>query len=122
MAQNIRLTGFGIEIYNRDFIGITWDLAVSTANNLGEGWRLPTPEEMSIIRSLKGIKGIGNFPIYIESTNPYYWTSKEQEISIGGTHRSDGTLSYAYFFDIDDRGIGATKKEHSARVRFVRNI
>jgi hypothetical protein len=121
MNRNIRLSGLGIEIYSKDFLEMTWDLGVSYGNKLGEGWRLPSPEEMRIIRSLRGIPGLGNFTNYKKESDYYYWTSKEDKINWKSL-RVDYTTIYAYFYDMDDQATIVTRKDNAIRVRYVRDI
>ena len=121
MNRNIRLSGLGIEIYSKDFLEMTWDLGVSYGNELGEGWRLPSPEEMRIIRSLREIPGLGNFSHYNKESDYYYWTSKEDKIDWKALRMDENTI-YAYFYDIDDQATIVTRKDHEIRVRYVRDI
>lgn len=121
MNRNIKLSGLGIEIYSKDFSGMTWDLGVSNGNKLGEGWRLPSPEEMRIIRSLRVIPGLGNFPHYKKESDYYYWTSKEDKIDWKSLRMDENTL-YAYFYNINDQATIATRKDNAISVRYVRDI
>jgi len=122
MEPHIKITGLGIEIYNKDFVSMKWNKALDMALRLGNGWRLPTIEEMGIVRSIRDVGGIGNFPRYKEFDDYYYWTSREGETLNSRTTLADGSVAYAYFFDIGDGKFSHNKKSYELRVRYVRDL
>ena len=64
------LTGEKIRIAKADFTDrMTWDQANAGCNALGNGWRLPTKEELNEI--YKNQHAIGGF------ANDSYWSSSE---------------------------------------------
>ena len=67
------LTGDRIQVANEDIDGeMNWFQAVRSCNKMGQGWRLPTIEELKVIYSDIYLKGKGNFP-----KNRIYWSSTE---------------------------------------------
>jgi hypothetical protein len=65
-----------LEISANDFPQkMNWSDADSSCKELGEGWRLPTIEELDIIYQNKSV--IGGFE------NQFYWSSNIQTLSIG---------------------------------------
>ena len=89
----------GLEITQFDFSEpMTYDEAVKTCSKLGDGWRLPTKEEMEEIYENKNMLGGFISPIYVSDNtefsidnNVYYWTSSsygsEYVWVIGFTHK-----------------------------------
>ena len=76
---------------------MTYDEAVRACSKLGEGWRLPTKEEMEEIYENKDMLGGFISPIYVSDNskfstdnNVYYWSSSSYESEyvwvIGFTH------------------------------------
>lgn len=110
--QYITISGLNIEIFDRDLIKMKWVKALDHAIRIGDGWRLPTIEEMCIIKSIKDIGAIGNFPNYQGYIDYYYWTSKEAETS----------ANYSYCFEIRYGEISTIKKSSELRSRYVRDI
>ena len=69
MNDHIRISGLGIEIYKNDIPGVRWNKAQSFIELLGDGWRLPTKDELNVMYKYKD--KIGGFADY------YYWSSTE---------------------------------------------
>jgi len=67
------LTGDRIQVANEDIDGeLNWFQAVRACSNMGQGWRLPSIEELKVIYSDIYLKGKGgNFKEKI------YWSSTE---------------------------------------------
>ena len=92
-----------------DGIQRTCDEALEYANGLGNGWRLPTIEELISI-------------IDFESCNPackikncrssYYWSSSPYAYY----------SSYAWYVDFNDGYVGSYNKDGHNYARYVRNI
>jgi len=60
----------GFEVYPQDLEGFyIWDEAVKVVEALGEGWRLPTKDELN--QMYKNRVAIGGFGAYV------YWSSSE---------------------------------------------
>jgi tyrosyl-tRNA synthetase len=58
------------EVYPNNIVGeYTWDEAVDACKKLGDGWRLPTQEELHLM--WRNNENIGNF------VADYYWSSSE---------------------------------------------
>ena len=58
-----------LEVMKEDLGEMNWDDAVKACADLGDGWRLPTKDELNILYENKD--KIGGF------ANWYYWSSKE---------------------------------------------
>ena len=58
-----------LEVMNKDLGAMTWDDAMKACADLGDGWRLPTKEELNILYENKD--EIGGFTDYD------YWSSTE---------------------------------------------
>jgi len=63
-----------IEIYKKDLPDMTFNQAVGACKALGQGWRLPTIEELSEMYKLH-LKGNGNFSRFI------YWSQTEGSLN-----------------------------------------
>jgi len=64
--------GKTIEVAKKDFPNeMNWDDAMAACQNLGNGWRLPSIEELKAIYKQLHTKGKGNFQ------NKWYWSSSE---------------------------------------------
>jgi hypothetical protein len=123
MSEHIKISGMGIEIYKNDIPGVRWNKAQSFAQLLGDGWRLPTLEELALIRSIRNIGDIGRFPVeYSDFSDSYYWSNKEGEATSVKTQGKDGKSNYAYFFDMAEGTSSHNKKSYDLRARFVRDI
>lgn len=66
--MNYRITGFGIEIMDKDIAKCNFEDAKQMCEEIGEGWRLPKGEECFGIFSVKEF-GCGNFH------DSFYWVS-----------------------------------------------
>jgi hypothetical protein len=89
----------GLEIAQFDFLDpMTYDEAVRACSKLGEGWRLPTKEEIEEIYENKDMLGGFVSPIYVSDNaefsidnNVYYWSSSSYGSDyvwvIGFTHK-----------------------------------
>ena len=79
-----------LEVYNKDLGVMTWDEATKKASELGEGWRLPTIDELEKILYPNKSK-IQNL-----QTQEFYWSGSETSplyawvlyFEIGSTHES----------------------------------
>lgn len=66
------LTGVRLQVANQDFSHkMTWPEAKKACNDLGNGWRLPSKEELEAIYNQLHEKGLGNFK------DDNYWSSTE---------------------------------------------
>ncbi len=92
-----------LEVARNDFPG-TWSLTVATraCTKLGEGWRLPTKEEMDIVFSNR--RDIGGF-----GTEFYWYNDAKVKDSYGFLNFKDGETGY-----VDEKGTG--------KIRAVRTI
>ena len=93
-----------LEIMTKDLGKMSWDDAKNSCAELGNGWRLPTKEELIFLYENK--EKIGGFD------NSYYWCSKEYDF-----------ITAVYFnFDNNDSGSGKYGKHAKFFVRAVRNL
>ncbi|MDC1194224.1 DUF1566 domain-containing protein [Crocinitomicaceae bacterium] len=61
-----------LEVMTEDLGSGTWDQAVKACADLGDGWRLPTKDELNVL--YKNKDKIGGFMDF------FYWSSKERDI------------------------------------------
>jgi hypothetical protein len=81
---------------------MNWDKAKEACANLGDGWRLPTKDELNLIYENKNVVG--------GVANNYYWSSTEGD---------DDYAWFQYFYD----GIqGYYDKDDTIYVRAVRAL
>lgn len=93
----------GFEVYPQDLRGFcTWEVAVKAVKELGDGWRLPTKDELNQMYLKK--ETIGGFGAY------YYWSSSEY-------------YAYNAWYQNFSSGFqGSDDKHNYDRVRPVRDI
>lgn len=92
-----------IEIAQNDFaIQMDWNMAMRLCNELGDGWRLPTKNELNLL--FKNKDTIGGF------TRLDYWSSTEGQ---------DKELAWFQNFF---KGKNATLKKFNCKVRAVKSI
>ncbi len=85
--------------------------------------RLPTLEELALIRSIRNIGDIGRFPVeYSDFSDSYYWSNEEREFTTKKMIGSGLKSTYAYFFDMAEGTSSHNKKSYELRARFVRDI
>jgi ABC-type Fe3+-hydroxamate transport system substrate-binding protein len=82
-----------LEIAGADFDHLmVWDQAVAACKELGDGWRLPTPEEQKLMYQKKD--SLAKF------TSDLYWNSVEVDTLNAGTFNffkgKEGTFSKVY--------------------------
>ena len=70
------------EVYPTDLGQMTWNEAKEACVNLGDGWRLPTKDELNLIYENKDV--VGGF------ANNYYWSSTELD-------NFDAWIQYFYY-------------------------
>ena len=84
--------------------GLRWEEAVESCNNLGDGWRLPTIDELELIFHNK--ESIGGFVNEVLVT---YWSSTLFEKNENHDYNdNDAKYAWLFFFNIEiaDRGYG----------------
>ena len=92
-----------IEIAERDFpTKMDWLSAMAACNVLGDGWRLPTQEELKNICGKKS--ELGGF------TGRYYWSSRED----------DKEFAWSHYFGSNDQL--SFYKSNAYSVRAVRSL
>ena len=79
-----------------------WFEAKKACKNLGEGWRLPTRDELTLLHEQLHWEKIGEF------WNVKYWSSEEYD------------LDWAYYEDFNNYGSGYGSKKELNYVRAVR--
>tara|TARA_R110000868_G_C10606854_1_gene741026 strand:- start:247 stop:627 length:381 start_codon:yes stop_codon:yes gene_type:complete len=90
------------EVYPKDLGRMSWNEANKACANLGDGWRLPTKEELNIIYENKNV--VGGF------ANDYYWSSTEYD------------SNYAWFQNFNYGFQYNSNKNYTFYVRAVRTI
>lgn len=94
-----------LEVFRNDLPGtMRWSDALNSGNKIGEGWRLPTKDELIIL--YKNKSKIGRFE------NNYYWTS---------TIESNKDVSFVDFSTGNNYTIKPLNRD-KAFVRLVRTI
>ena len=74
------LTGKELQIAENNFPKrMNWKEAMSSAKNLGRGWRLPTVFELELIRTELYAKNKGNLPALDDGYYRHYWSSELDE-------------------------------------------
>jgi len=97
--------GHTIEVAEKDFPKpMNWDDAMAACQNLGNGWRLPSIDELMAIYKQLHTKGKGNF-----RTNVWYWSGEKS------------TKWTAWKFNFEDGG-GDSNKDDTRHVRAVRTL
>jgi len=92
-----------IEIYHKDLDGsYSWDKAIKVVEALGDGWRLPTKDELNQMYLEQ--ENIGGFGAY------YYWSSSEY----------DADNAWNQYFSNGNQS--SYNKDFNFRVRPVRNL
>ena len=83
------------EVYHEDLKGhYTWDEAKEACEALGEGWRLPTKEELNEMYKKRDV--VGGF------ASNYYWSSTENDNYVAWTQNfSTGFQGYGNKYDYD---------------------
>ena len=95
----------GFEFYHKDLGKMSWEDAKQACANLGDGWRLPTKEELNLIYINKDeIGGFADYP---------YWSSTEGNDSNAWRQDFDGGLQFYYskgnFYGV--RAVRAVRKK-----------
>jgi hypothetical protein len=127
----IKLRFINIEIMAENLPGETsWKRAQKKAESLGEGWRLPTVNELLFLSTLYDIGNICNlnFPKNkYDNGNWYdpndkYWSIDDSEHVNKSELGTDGSSKYARYVDLKDKISNTFKKSLELRVRLVRDI
>jgi hypothetical protein len=105
--ESVKLKQLGLEVRKTDLSKMTWDEAKKACGNLGDGWRLPTIQELS--EKIYPLRNeIGGF------TSGSYWSSLESGPNRGGPN------AWAFSFDY---GTGRVyNKSTTYFVRAVRDL
>jgi hypothetical protein len=99
------ITGLRLQVANQDFsLEMTWPEAKKACNDLGNGWRLPTKEELEAMYTQLHKKGLGPF----QSNN--YWSSAEVD------------YNDAWFFSFFAGWHSSYSKNETSYVRAVRAL
>ena len=80
----------------------TWDMAKARADGIGNGWRLPTDQELKEI--YKNKKEIGGFSVDV------YWSSEEKD------------MMNAHTLNFSNGAVGSFSKIYNASIRVVRSL
>lgn len=106
-----------VPIEYRQWSKLTFDEAEQISEEMGNGWRIPTMEELIFLQQYNDLKLL-NF-----DTKEAYWASKGLESDtddIGYDGLSSKTSAWVYYFGSKRRG-GIPKTER-IRARLVRSI
>ena len=90
------------EVYPKDLGEHNWEDAKKVCENLGDGWRLPTREELHLMWLNR--ESVGGFAA------AYYWSS------------SEGNTNFAWFQSFNGGSQGYYGKNYTTYVRAVRDI
>lgn len=90
------------EVYPTDLGEMTWNEAKEACTNLGDGWRLPTKDELNLIYENKDV--VGGF------ANNVYWSSTEN------------ATNYAWLQDFSNGPQSNASKNYPLYVRAVRAL
>ena len=104
------LTGEKLQVANKDFsVQMNWPEAKNACESLGNGWRLPTLEELEEMHRQLRNNGLGAFK------TEYYWS---------GTYNDPNSPFYVGFEEGDVYGYGENyyTKEEEMWVRAVRAL
>jgi len=101
-----------IEVAKEDFaVDLDWKQAISTCKKMGDGWRLPTREELEQIYNSLPRDAQGK--LKLTGTNfkyGSYWSSEE------------ANYYSAYYFNFGGLGESLTQKTFAKHVRAVRDL
>jgi hypothetical protein len=88
MCHIIDINGnYKIEVSNHDLEGVYfWNKAKSIARDLGQGWRLPTAEEIKELYKNKEMLNFANYGFWA------YWTSETQEDKVFSLFGPNGEI------------------------------
>jgi len=92
-VQTVKLKKINLEVMKTDLGEMTWDDANKACEKLGEGWRLPTIEELTLI--FYNRDKIGGF-----FERAYYWSStdasygEEETFFVFGYGEGNGVSNY----------------------------
>jgi hypothetical protein len=90
----------GIVVHLEDFGPMTWANAMKIDEQLGEGWRIPTLDELKALRNAVG-QGAEN---QAEFSNGLYWSATEYDQYQARLLRfRDGNATYRYNKDAEHR-------------------
>ena len=93
-----------LEVMTEDLGDMNWEDAMKTCADLGDGWRLPTNDELNLLYENKG--EIGGF------AGNLYWSSTEGFNNFVWSQSFSNGLQFSY----------SSKKDGSSYVRAVRTI
>lgn len=93
---SIKIQEIGLEVMTKDLGKMIWEDAMGACADLGDGWRLPTKDELEKIYKYRD--KIGGF-----ASNYYYWSSTEYGndfawyFNFGDGSMFNYSKSYAYY-------------------------
>jgi hypothetical protein len=94
-----------LEVMTEDLGKMKWDEAMKACADLGDGWRLPTKDDLNVLYENKD--KIGGF------TNLYYWSSTEDDSKFKAWRQG---------FNIGNQNCGVNKNKRDYYVRAVRTF
>ena len=99
---SIKIQEIGLEVMTKNLGAMNWEEAKKACENLGDGWRLPTKEELGLMYINKD--KIGGF------ANSTYWSSTE----------FDANDAWLFGFFVEDAY--GSSKDSTSDVRAVRSF
>jgi len=91
VGYEIKIDGSAIQVAKEDFPNeMDWHEAMAECETLGNGWRLPSKEELREVYSQLYQQGKGNFK------NEPYWSSSEFDANFACSFRFELGVSYEY--------------------------
>jgi hypothetical protein len=104
-SQSVKLPEIGLEVMTKDLGEMNWYNAIKACDTLGDGWRLPSKDELLKIYKFK--EKIGIFE------KSLYWSS---------TPFGDGYPKFAWYVSFTSGGVESSNKDYAWYVRAVRTI
>jgi len=104
--ETFTYVGETMQVAKEDFPNeMNWYNAMSACQNLGNGWRLPSIDELKAMYEQLHTKGKGNF-----RTNVWYWSSSEDDASIAWYfYFGDGKANYKYYYKYNTKQVRAVR-------------
>ena len=106
------ITGVILQVAEEDFPdSMDWYDAMAACQNLGNGWRLPTKEELKAMYEQLHKHGKGNFGDSIDGGGRWYWSSSQ----------GNSNNAWSMYFD-DGSDDDYLNKDNDYGVRAVRDL
>lgn len=103
--KSVKVQEIGLEVMTKDLGQMDWYDAIKTCDSLGNGWRLPTIDELNKMHNYKN--KIGGFE------DDFYWSTTESDYG-------DDYVDVQYFGD--DWEMNGAGKSYYSYARAVRDL